>query len=249
MINQYIVAMPAPRNLLRTSGPAPGHSMPPYPAGLVRTCVGTHPHLRPAAAPLPATVRRVSRGFEAPNRPVACSRAMDYRIARNPMMQSTDRTYPPMRFFVAAFWILVCLLSISAPILAWHAQYAPASFVYLLFSKVCHQMPERSFAIAGFPFAVCHRCCGIYLGLVAGSLIPISFRSPGMRRTWVAAATVPLAVDAALPLIGFGSNSVAGRFLTGFLFGTMLATIFVQGIQELACRTSRQQCICKGAIR
>lgn len=130
--------------------------------------------------------------------------------------------------------------------LAANRQYAAASVTYSLFSRICHQMPERSFALAGFPLAVCHRCFGIYLGLAFGSLIT---RLPGIlkrRRAWILAATIPMLADAALPLIGVGNNTPSSRFATGLIFGLMLATIFMQGLRELISGVCRRQPLCKG---
>jgi uncharacterized membrane protein len=140
-----------------------------------------------------------------------------------------------LRFLVAVGWSLFCVLIIGAPILASRAYYAPATFIYLLFSNVCHQMPDRSFIFAGFPFAVCHRCSGIYLGLMLGALFknPFLDHSTGIRRIWVLASTVPLIIDVLLPVAGLWTGSAASRFLTGLLFGTMLSGLLFQGIVEL----------------
>lgn len=148
--------------------------------------------------------------------------------------------------FVAVMWFAACLLALGAPILAANEQYAAASVTYSLFSRICHQMPERSFALACFPLAVCHRCFGIYLGLAFGSLIT---RLPGIlkrRRAWIATATIPMLADAALPLIGVGDNMPSSRFATGLIFGLMLATIFMQGLRELLSGVGRRQPLCKG---
>lgn len=146
----------------------------------------------------------------------------------------------------ALLWLAVCLLVVAAPILAHDRHYAAATVTYSLFSGICHQMPERSFIVAGYPLAVCHRCFGIYLGLAFGSLIP---PIPGVlrrRRAWIAAATVPMMADAAIPLIGLGNNMPWSRFGTGLLFGLMLATFFMQGIGELLNGARHMRLPCKG---
>src|SRR6056297_1218175 len=38
------------------------------------------------------------------------------------------------------------------------------------FQHLCHQLPGRSFEVGGVPLAVCHRCVGIYAGLLGGVL-------------------------------------------------------------------------------
>lgn len=164
------------------------------------------------------------------------------------MKSRKETTFTHIRLIVASVWMALCLLAAGAPFLAHLGQYAPSSAIYLVFSNVCHQMPERSFSLLGFPFAICHRCFGIYLGLVIGSLVPVAFSTPEKRRIWIAAASLPLLIDTALPFTGIGNNVPCSRLLTGLLFGIMLASFFVQGIMELA-RTARQrQSLCKGEI-
>ena len=156
--------------------------------------------------------------------------------------------FPPLRFVVAAAWLLGSLLIVSAPILAIREHYATSSTIYFIFSRVCHQAPERSFTILGLPFAVCHRCFGIYLGLAVGSLFKIPFSTVSMRRIWIIAAMVPLLIDVVLPLIGLWDNTPASRFLTGHFFGVMLGSIFLQGILELVHPISRLRLIYKGEV-
>lgn len=43
---------------------------------------------------------------------------------------------------------------------------------------VCHQLPERTFAIAGRPLPLCARCSGTFLGTVAG-MIALTLRGRG----------------------------------------------------------------------
>jgi uncharacterized membrane protein len=164
------------------------------------------------------------------------------------MTSEKDTTFLPLRFFIAAGWLFLVALTVAAPVLAHRAHFAGASAVYFLFSAVCHQIPERSFAVWGLPFAVCHRCLGIYLGLAIGSLIKFPFGSAVKRRLWIAAASLPLLIDAALPFTGMGNNVPAGRFLTGLLFGTMLGSLFLQGILELTQKVPRQRLTCKGEV-
>src|SRR5882672_9653307 len=40
-----------------------------------------------------------------------------------------------------------------------------------VYRRVCHQIGDRSFHIAGHPFAVCARCFGIYVGYLAGLIV------------------------------------------------------------------------------
>jgi len=151
------------------------------------------------------------------------------------MTPATDTNFLPLRSLTCMVWVLLYVLVLGAPILAAQEYFAPSTFIYLVFSGVCHQIPERSFAFAGFPFAVCHRCSGIYLGFIAGSLIknPFIYRSRGIRRSLILASIAPLVLDVSLPFAGIAESTPLSRFLTGLLFGTMLSSLFLHGVREL----------------
>lgn len=75
----------------------------------------------------------------------------------------------PLIFAIAlALVALVLAPALHQPLLSFS--------VLAFFSRVCHQDPARSFWIAGVPMAVCARCFGIYLGGVAGALMPVQHR-------------------------------------------------------------------------
>jgi uncharacterized membrane protein len=151
------------------------------------------------------------------------------------MTPSTDTNFLPLRFLLCTVWVLLCVLVVGAPILAAQEYFAPSAFIYLVFSGLCHQIPERSFVLAGFSLAVCHRCSGIYLGLIAGSLIknPCIYRYRRILRYWIIASIIPLVLDVSLPLAGIAVSTPLSRFLTGLLFGTMISSLFIYGIREL----------------
>jgi uncharacterized membrane protein len=129
----------------------------------------------------------------------------------------------------------LCALMVAPPILARHGCYVAAIACYFFFSCICHQRPERTFRLLGYPLAVCHRCSGIYLGLLMGSLFenPWIHRSPKARRYWILAASVPLAFDALAPFSGLWTNTSGTRFVTGLVFGIVTSSLLVQGIAEL----------------
>jgi uncharacterized membrane protein len=137
---------------------------------------------------------------------------------------------------VAAGWLAACLCALAAPILASQACFATASVLYFLFSRICHQIPERSFHLLGYSIAVCHRCFGIYVGMFLGCIadIPMMHRSPRHRRLWVLGAMAPLALDALAPIAGLWANSAFSRFSTGMLFGTLISSLVVRGFAEFA---------------
>ncbi len=80
----------------------------------------------------------------------------------------------------------------------------------------CHQIPERSFFIAGRQFPLCARCTGILVGLIIFPLfiilkiqIPITLSIVFM---------IPLVLDGSVQLIFCIMSDNFRRFSTGVLF-------------------------------
>jgi uncharacterized membrane protein len=148
------------------------------------------------------------------------------------------------RLVLASCLIPICLAIVGAPLLASSACKTAAVPVYLCFSFVCHQIPERSFSYHGHPWAVCHRCAGIYSGMLLAALLPQALLAavgdPRRRRGWVWAASLPLLFDWAIPLTGVWHGSALTRFATGFLFGLMLTSLLVPALAELLAAASRR---------
>lgn len=111
-------------------------------------------------------------------------------------------------------------------------------FIFLLYDRVCHQLPERSFFVNGSQVCYCHRCTALYstiacIGLLYGLL---RWRSALSSRLLLL-ASVPMAVDVAwhvmddvLPGLhlrstanGVGSLNFTLRMVTGALFGAAAA--------------------------
>src|SRR5262249_46137120 len=71
--------------------------------------------------------------------------------------------------FISAMALLIVGSILAAPLLrsANHPELATA--IYRTFSFVCHQIPERSFKLAGYQLAVCSRCTGIYMGFAVAA--------------------------------------------------------------------------------
>jgi uncharacterized membrane protein len=110
--------------------------------------------------------------------------------------------------------------------------------VYEAFSHVCHQIPERSFYIAGYPLAVCARCTGLYVGFaVAVAFYPLMTslkRTHAPERKWLFIAAAPLAIDFALGLFGAWENTHVSRLLTGALLGAVSVFFILPGLVQLS---------------
>jgi uncharacterized membrane protein len=127
---------------------------------------------------------------------------------------------------------------VGAPFAQAHGHPAFASAIYKTFSFVCHQIPERSFHLAGHQFGVCSRCTGLYTGFAVAVLAYPLARS--LQRTdtpsilWLLLATLPLGIDFALGYFSVWENTHLSRFVTGALLSSVAVFYIMPGLVELA---------------
>ena len=138
---------------------------------------------------------------------------------------------------------LFLALVFAAPLLLASGREALARAIYGGFAYVCHQMPERSFELAGHSLAVCSRCTGIYAGFLAGVLLYPLLRS--VRRTdtpprlWLLVASAPIAIDWTVGVLNIWTNTFLSRFLTGAFFSAICAFFVVPGMVDLGLKGRR----------
>lgn len=144
---------------------------------------------------------------------------------------------------VATLSVMVVVAVVYAPIALTGGHTNFSSTIYKAFSYLCHQIPERSFHIAGHQFAVCSRCTGLYAGFALATLSYPLFRSlhktDTPRLVWLFASAVPLAIDFGLTYFGFWQNNHFTRFTTGALFGAVAAIYVVPGVIEVGLNVGR----------
>ena len=130
-------------------------------------------------------------------------------------------------------------LPLLAPLLMARGQTRLSNVIYFAYRFVCHQMPSRSFFIAGHQMAICQRDVAIYgsiliaglgFNLVRRRLKPISW-------PWFVALVTPMAVDGTFQLLGILESTSLRRLITGGLFGlacVLLAFPYLEeGFQEI----------------
>ena len=160
---------------------------------------------------------------------------------RNQLKLSTSTD---IRINWIAYWFFLisvtlwCFLIIAAPILASLKHKFLSGIIYLFFSKVCHQIPERSFFLVGKQLGVCMRCTGIYFGFFLGTIIyPVVHR---FRPDWIPSAKLffivllPISVDYLMNIFRIAQNTSISRSVTGFILGVMAVYFVLPGIFAFA---------------
>jgi uncharacterized membrane protein len=105
--------------------------------------------------------------------------------------------------------------------------------VYLVGSKICHQLADRSFHMNGVQWPVCARCAGLYLAAPIGAVVAIAARR--RPRVW-SAASWPILIIAAIPTLvtlaiewpGLGAPSNLTRALAALPLGGAIAFLIVR---------------------
>jgi uncharacterized membrane protein len=138
-------------------------------------------------------------------------------------------------FSIALAWIG---LIVFAPFARANNFTGFANSLYGFFGFVCHQIPERSFHIQEFPFAVCTRCFGFYFGFLLGLIVYPLFRSletvEAFPRFWLFLAMIPMGVDWSLGFFGIWENTHVSRSLTGAILGFACAVFIVPALAEIS---------------
>jgi uncharacterized membrane protein len=149
--------------------------------------------------------------------------------------------------FVNSMAILYAALPWIGPLLERAGYTRLGRLVFLLYTPLCHQLPERSFFISRYQVCYCHRCTALYstialTGLLYGAL-RWRFQIPNRVLGW---AAIPILVDGLwhladdyLPWIGLrggvdgvGSLNFWVRMVTGLVFGVVAVLWLYPRIQE-----------------
>ena len=150
-----------------------------------------------------------------------------------------------------ALW---CCMIVAAPILQSYSESTTPLAVLIdrFFSRVCHQLDDRSFHIGGHPWAVCIRCSAIYLSFFAGLCLMPFHRSLNDRTTpslvWIAGAALPMLIDVGLGILGIHESTSTTRLITGSIFGIVLPFFIYPPLLDAITRISHGLSIRKGEI-
>jgi uncharacterized membrane protein len=162
----------------------------------------------------------------------------------NYIPQTGSLRRPLLMWFLAAGGSLTVIsLIIGAPLALDAGHPFWGLTIYQAFSYVCHQIPERSFFVAGHKFAVCSRCTGLYAGFAVATLVyPVvkSLRqTEAPARKWLFIAAAPLAIDFSIGYLGIWDNTHFSRFTTGALLGAVSVFYVMPGLMDLSLRDWR----------
>ncbi|MEO8210871.1 MAG: DUF2085 domain-containing protein [bacterium] len=150
-------------------------------------------------------------------------------------MEVDNQLAKKVYFTILIFTFIWLLLILLAPLfMKWGGAFESiSSFIYLFFSKVCHQQEERSFHLFGHSLGVCSRCVSIYSGFFLGTIFyslkyKLNNIYPPAIWIFVTASTI-LLIDVILNSLGIVENNFLSRSITGLLMGFVLPLYIIPG--------------------
>lgn len=142
--------------------------------------------------------------------------------------------------FVSLIALAIIVAIVGAPLALANGHATLAGDIYKGFSFLCHQLPDRSFHLAGHQFAVCSRCTGLYVGFALTTLAYPLIRPLRSTTTpaliWLILATVPLLIDFSLGYFNIWANTHASRFITGALLSSVAVFYIIPGLVEITSK-------------
>lgn len=121
--------------------------------------------------------------------------------------------------------------STLAPILAHYQHYDLSAKLTSLFIYSCHQQPDRSFWLMGYPVALCCRCYGVYLATMVASIFAI-FNKLKINKyliiILVLISVIDLYINYGMGIRTHNTGNIV-RFIVGIIMG-LLITLGINGI-------------------
>ena len=134
-------------------------------------------------------------------------------------------------------WLALLIVTPLAP-------SSVATLIYTAGAVICHQIPERSFHLAGFQIPVCARCLGIYAGAAAVASIHVltglvvdssrwRILSPRAARVVFALGALPTLVGVGLEWRGVWHGTNFDRAIAGVALGVGGALVVMSAVATL----------------
>lgn len=133
--------------------------------------------------------------------------------------------------------ILLCLYSLFfiigstlAPVMAHFQHFEISAQLTATYMYSCHQQPDRSFWLLGYPIALCCRCYGVYLSTAVSCILSLYNRLNISYKT-VVLLLILSAIDIYINY-GMGKLNNTGN-ITRFIAGILLGIVIVKGLDTL----------------
>ncbi len=156
----------------------------------------------------------------------------------NKLYKNNLKNFIRSKLFIRMFFFIALLLwciGFSAGSLFPSSQITAVLYPLLkhAYSDVCHQLPSKTFVIAGHPLLVCARCTGIYSGALLISFVSLFFlKNLNIGIKLLYAALVPVLLDVILSTAKIYIYSKYLAFATGLFFGSVVFIYILAAVEN-----------------
>lgn len=145
--------------------------------------------------------------------------------------------------------ILFCLYSafffiggILAPILAHFKQYDISATLTSLYVYSCHQQPDRTFWILGYPAALCCRCLGFYTGVFIFGIMEVYNKlhlKPKVYIILLLITIIDLIINYGYRIRHYNTGNIT-RFIVGLIMG-LLFIVCIKSVFNIKLRKEKYE--------
>lgn len=107
--------------------------------------------------------------------------------------------------------------------------------LYLIYGRLCHQRPERSFFLGGYKMAICQRDVAIFGAFLLFCLFFFCCRrriAPISWQLWLLAGILPMGLDGGTQMLGLRESTPLLRVLTGVSFAIFSSLYLFPRLEE-----------------
>ena len=111
-----------------------------------------------------------------------------------------------------------------APVFAHFKNYDLSAMLTSLYVYSCHQQPNRTFWIMGYPMALCCRCFGFYIGVFSAGIADLFDKLNVRYRVFIILLLISV-IDITLNFcIKFNTGNII-RFIVGIIMGLLFVVV------------------------
>lgn len=134
-------------------------------------------------------------------------------------------------FLFVSYSLFFFLVAILSPIMTYFEKFELSAKLTAMFMFSCHQQPDRSFWLLGYPVALCCRCLGFYLGVIVSGILELFDKLNIKLKLFLIFSAISL-IDIFINY-GLGIRVHNTGNITRFIVGIIMGLLFVVILQYL----------------
>ena len=129
-------------------------------------------------------------------------------------------------FILCIYSLFFFIGSTLSPMMAHFQSYDVSAKLTSLYMYSCHQQPDRSLWLLGYPIALCCRCYGFYLGVSTSTILAL-FNKLKVDLTLITILFITSLVDISANVILKINTGNITRFFIGIMMGFLCISLLL----------------------